>query len=72
MFHHRAGHTQGASDTAERGGSETAKQYRLDDFIGVGHVSCDGANEVVDDGDDIRREGLNYKQIAGDNLLGAP
>jgi hypothetical protein len=128
MFHQRAGHTQGASDTAERGGSETAKQRRFDEFVGIEchaavmvlspkprslhsapwrddsgltrfpanesarrtglhsslsekssfylpafEISCRTASdEVADGGDDVRREGLNYVHIAGDNLSEAP
>ncbi len=41
-------------------GGETANQCHFDDFVGVGHVSCDGADEVADGGDDVRREDLNY------------
>jgi hypothetical protein len=43
-----------------------------DDFVGIRRISCDGADEVMDGGDDVRREGPNYVQIAVITCEGNP
>ena len=44
----------------EGGGGKAAEERLFDEVVGVGCLSVDGPDEVVDRGNDVRREGPHY------------
>ena len=45
------------------GGGETAEKRSLYKIVGVGSLSCDSPDEIVDGGDDVWRQGAHYMKV---------